>query len=93
MRDFLGFLSTVLFLNCSYLDKNSSPFNILEIETLVSDSLMNIRALELTQKSNDQGCFSFNLEIALAPIYGTCHVFLGVLCVGLVQQFFQLSLR
>ena len=48
---FLKVLSTVLFLNCSFLDKNLSPFDRLGIETLVADSLMNIRALELTQKN------------------------------------------
>ena len=67
MRYFLGFLSTVLFLNCSSLDKNLSPFNKLEIETLVADSLMNIRALELTQKnvvavSSLGDVYRYNLE-------------------------------
>ena len=67
MRYFLGFLSTVLFLNCSSLDKNLSPFNKLEIETLVANSLMNIRALELTQKnvvavSSLGDVYRYNLE-------------------------------
>ena len=48
---FLGFLSTVLLLNCSSLDKKLSPINKLEIETLVAVPLMNIRAQELTQKN------------------------------------------
>jgi len=67
MRYFLGFLSTVLFLNCSSLDKNLSPFNKLEIETLVADSHVNIRALELTQKnvvavSSPGDVYRYNLE-------------------------------
>ena len=67
MRYFLGFLSTVLFLNCSSVTKNLSPFNKLEIETLVADSLMNIRALELTQKnvvavSSLGDVYRYNLE-------------------------------
>ena len=51
MRYFLGFLITVFLLNYSYLDNNLSPFNKLEIETLVADPLVNIRALELTRKN------------------------------------------
>ena len=38
-------------MNCSYLEKKSYPFNKLEIETLVADSLVNIRVLELTKKN------------------------------------------
>ena len=64
---FLGFLSTVLFFNCCSIDKYLSPFKKLEIETLVADSLMNIRALELTQKnvvavSSPGDVYRYNLE-------------------------------
>ena len=67
MRYFLGFLSTVLFFNCCSIDKYLSPFKKLEIETLVADSLMNIRALELTQKnvvavSSLGDVYRYNLE-------------------------------